>query len=68
MSALDPNEILHTHLPMVLEAFCYGDKELFSQHTELENARVIVPFISNHRRYHQSEDWGQVRKYRIASS
>jgi hypothetical protein len=62
------NEILHYHMPMVLEAFRHGDKELFALNPELENARVMVHFVSNHRRYDQVEDWGQIRKYRIEAT
>jgi hypothetical protein len=61
------NEILHYHMPMVLEAFRYGDQELFSLHPELENAQVNVHFASNYKRYHQIEDWGQIQKYRITT-
>jgi hypothetical protein len=61
------NEILHYHMPMVLEAFRYGDQELFSLRPELENVPVSVHFASNHKRYHQTEEWGQIQKYRITA-
>jgi hypothetical protein len=62
------NEILHNHMPMVLEAFRHGDQELFYLRPELENAQVLVHFVSNHKRFDQTEDWGQIQKYRIAAS
>jgi hypothetical protein len=59
------NEILHFHMPMVLEAFRYGDREIFQAHPELDEAKVIVHFASHRRRYHQTEDWGQIKKYQV---
>ena len=59
------NDILHYHMPMVLEALRYGDQELFDHHPELDQASVIVHFISNHARYDKLEDWGRIQKYRI---
>lgn len=61
------NDTLHYHLPMVLEAFRYGDKGLFSIHPELDNVGILVHFVSNRKRYHQTEEWGQIRKYRISA-
>jgi hypothetical protein len=62
------NAILHYHMPMVLEAIRYGDNEIFIQHPELDEAKVVVHFASHRRRYNQVEDWGQMQKYAIASS
>ena len=62
------NDILHYHMPMVLEALRYGDRELFAAHPELETAPVRVHFASHRRRYNQSEDWGLMGKYRITAS
>jgi hypothetical protein len=58
------NAILHHHMPMVLEAIRYGDGEIFSQHPELDDAKIIVHFASHRKRYHRVEDWGQMRKYK----
>jgi hypothetical protein len=62
------NAILHVHMPMVLEAIRYGDGEIFMRHLELDEAKVVVHFASHRKRYNQAEDWGQMRKYAIASS
>lgn len=59
------NKILHYHMPMVLEAFRYGDQEVFIQHPELDDAKVIVHFAPHRKRYHQDEDWGPIQKYKI---
>jgi hypothetical protein len=58
------NDILHHHMPMVLEALRYGDRKLFMAHTELDDARIFVHFASNRSRYNKVEDWGQIKKYR----
>ena len=57
------NEILHLHMPMVLEAIRYGDRVIFEHHPELDKAKVCVHFISHRKRYSQVEDWGEIRKY-----
>lgn len=58
------NDILHHHMPMVLEALRYGEKELFAAHPELDSVEIIVHFSSDHKRYNQVERWGQIGKYR----
>jgi hypothetical protein len=58
------NDILHHHLPMVLEAFRYGDQELFTAHPELDDAKVYVHFAAKQSRYKQVEEWEQIKKYR----
>jgi hypothetical protein len=56
--------IFRSHLPMVIEAFRHGDRELFAAHPELEQARARVRFHSRRTRYDLSEDWGALRDYR----
>jgi len=58
------NAILHYHMSMALEAIRYGDREIFCQHPELDDARIFVHFASHRKRYHQVEEWGQMRKYK----
>jgi hypothetical protein len=58
------NEILHHHMRMVLEALCYGDRELVTAHPELDQASVRVHFKSNRKRYDLVENWGLVQTYR----
>jgi hypothetical protein len=60
------NAILHYHMPMVLEAIRNGDREIFNQHPELDEAKVCVHFVSRRQRYHQVEDWGQIKEYKTA--
>ena len=58
------NDILHYHMPMVLAALRYGDREFFAAHPELDATEIFVHFSSSHNRYNKVEDWGQVEKYR----
>ena len=58
------NDILHHHMPMVIEALRYGDRTLFIAHPELDEARIFVHFSSDRSRYNKVEDWGQIKKYR----
>jgi hypothetical protein len=52
-------------MPMVLQAFRYGDRSLFASHPELDNAQIFVHFHSTQARYNRTEDWGIFRKYRL---
>lgn len=58
------NEILHHHMPMVLAALRYGDRDLFAAHPELDEMEILVHFLSSHKRYNKVEDWDQIKKYR----
>lgn len=50
--------IFRKELPVVLEAFIHGDRELFAKHPELQNAPVWVYFHSNMEEYNRLECWG----------
>lgn len=50
--------IFRKELPVVLEAFRYGDQSLFNQHPELETALVWVYFHSNVKEFNRVECWG----------
>ncbi|KAG0620327.1 hypothetical protein M758_4G207600 [Ceratodon purpureus] len=50
--------IFRKELPVVLEAFRHGDKELFKTYPELDNSLVWVYFHSNVREYNRLECWG----------
>ena len=52
------NDILVMHMPMVIEALIYGDRELISRHVALQTARVLVHFRSNSPAYNRVEDRG----------
>ncbi len=57
--------IFRQHLPLVLEAFRFGDQELFDSHPELDNAEIWVHFHSAQDRFDRNENWGAFRDYRI---
>lgn len=59
--------IFRRHLPMVLEAFRYGDRELFEAYPDLDLAQIRVHFHSSQGRYDRIEDWGRMDGYRISN-
>lgn len=61
------NGILLHHMRTVIEALCYGDRDLIDQHPELQQAKVRVFFKSSQLKYNRVEDWGVVGTYRIAA-
>lgn len=54
--------IFRKELPVVLEAFRYGDENLFKNHPELEEALVWVYFHSNVKEFNRVECWGPLRE------
>ena len=57
--------IFRHELPLVLEAFRYGDRGLFEAQPELDGAPVLVHFRSTRRRYRRVEQWGTLSEYRV---
>jgi len=53
-------DIFHQHMPMVLEAFCFGDREFIAAHPELCGAVVWLHFHARQARYNQVESWGRI--------
>lgn len=64
-SARFRNAIFEHELPLVLEAFRFGDRRLFETHPELDQAPVRVHFHSRHRQYDRVEDWGHCADYAL---
>jgi hypothetical protein len=60
--------IFRYHMPMVLEAFCYGDRILLKEYPELAKGRVVVHFIARQKRYDQDEVWGVLEDYKVRST
>jgi hypothetical protein len=56
--------IFQRELPLVLEAFRYGDRALFEAHAECDQAPIEVHFHSHRRRYRRTERWGTPADYR----
>jgi len=57
-------DIFHSELPLVLEAIRYGDRTIFENFPEADNAPVHVHFQSKNNRYDTIENWGVIRDYR----
>ncbi len=55
--------IFRYHIPMVLEAFWYGDRILLKEHPELEKGRVMVHYLAWHKRFDKDEVWGVMEDY-----
>jgi hypothetical protein len=55
--------IFKFHMPMVLEAFCYGDRALIKEHPKLKKGCVVVHFIAKQKRFDRDEDWGLIEDY-----
>ena len=53
------------HLPQVLQAFRYGDRELYQDRPELDRAPVRVHFHGRQPRYDRVEMWGCMGDYRL---
>jgi len=59
--------IFRQHMPMVLEAFRYGDRKLFEIHPELDDATIWVHFHRARSYQDKVESWSQTKDYRILS-
>ena len=57
--------IFRHELPLVLEAFRYGDRALFEARPALDGAPIVVHFRSTWRRYRRRERWGTPADYRL---
>ena len=55
--------IFRRELPLVLEAFRYGDRMLFEANPELDNAPIEVIFSAKNKRYNTTETWGVPADY-----
>jgi hypothetical protein len=57
--------IFRQELPLVLEAFRFGDQALFESQAELDGAPIWVHFHASQRRYDRTEKWGVPGDYRL---
>jgi hypothetical protein len=57
--------IFRRELPLVLEAFRYGDSALFIAHPEMDCAPVTVHFRSHVERFNRMEKWGTLADHRV---
>ena len=59
------NEIFRRELPLALTAIRYGDRFLFGLCPNLDNALIIVNFMSTHPQFARQEIWGTFNSYSI---
>ncbi|MFX1287375.1 MAG: staygreen family protein [Promethearchaeota archaeon] len=55
------DRIFCNHLPLVLEAIKYGDKNFIEEMPKLENSQIFVHFYSKKERYNRIENYGQIK-------
>jgi hypothetical protein len=55
--------ILKYHMPLVLEALVYGDKELYDLNPILFDAKILVHFNSNRKKYNKMVEYGFIKNY-----
>jgi hypothetical protein len=60
--------ILRRELPLVLEAFRYGDSGLFERWPALDHCPIWVHFHSSKRRYDRRESWGTPVEFALPSA
>lgn len=58
-------QIFQRELPLVFEAFRYGDRKFISAHPELDQALVMVKFHTARTADQHEELWGEMRKYSL---
>jgi hypothetical protein len=56
--------IFKRELPLVLEAFRFGDRALFEAHPALDQATISLHFHATQSRYNRVESWGVPADYR----
>jgi hypothetical protein len=59
------DRIFRRELPLALEAIRYGDRKLFMAHPDLDNAPIVVYFMSAISQYNKLETWGNFSEYDI---
>lgn len=57
------SEILHSELPLALEAIRHGDRTLFEDDLQLDGTPVYVHFKSVNARFNSVEPWGIMGDY-----
>jgi len=60
--------IFQYHMPMVLEAFRFGDQKLFQAFPQLNKAHVIVHFQAKQAKYNRTEHYGHIGNYCLQPS
>lgn len=57
------NEIFRRELPLALTAIRYGDRFLFNTYPNLDQALIIINFISAYPQFARQESWGTFHSF-----
>ncbi|WP_047983354.1 staygreen family protein [Ornithinibacillus californiensis] len=57
------NEVFRRELPLALEAIRYGDRALFARYPELDQAPILVNFMSVFPQFARQENWGNFHQF-----
>jgi len=57
--------IFRQHMDMVLEAICYGDRDLIKRNQDLLNASIFVYFITRNKKSEITENWGIISDFML---
>jgi hypothetical protein len=57
--------IFKYHMPMVLQAFRYGDQAHFDQNPELDGSEIWIHFQAKQAHLNKTEFWGTFAKYNL---
>lgn len=58
------NEVFRRELPLALTAIRYGDRFLFDAYPNLDQASIIINFISAYPQFARQENWGIFHKFK----
>ena len=58
------NEVFRRELPLALTAIRYGDRFLFDAYPNLDQASIIINFISAYPQFARLENWGIFHKFK----
>lgn len=59
------NEIFRRELPLALTAIRYGDRLFFDTYPHLEQAPIIVNFMSAYPQFARQENWGTFNRFSL---
>lgn len=57
--------IFKYHMPMVLQTFRYGDKDVFDLNPELDETEIWVHYHAKEEQFNKREHWGTFADYKL---
>lgn len=64
-AAAKRNEIFRRELPLALTAIRYGDRFFFNAYPSLDEAPILVTFMSAYPQFNRQEYWGTFQRFSI---